>query len=104
MKEWVKAGMKNAWDFPNKPKHGLIPDILNRRHRYIIEIDGSWHLKEDSKARDKIKDERFAKRGYAVFRVVAYDRDSFLACVLAVRRRRVEVDRTLERRKKPSTK
>lgn len=97
--KWRKDKMATKEDKPNKPRHGFIPDVFNRRHYYIIEIDGSSHLTQDSYLRDKRKNTKFQKAGYEVIRVEAYNESSYQDCVARVRSRRLSVDRTIERRR-----
>lgn len=56
---------------------GFIPDVINKFYKYIIEIDGSIHLTEKQKAKDRKKDKRFRDLGYKVIRIEAYNSESF---------------------------
>lgn len=47
--------------------------MINHRYRYVIEIDGSYHDRKDQRRRDKIKNLVFRRRGYEVFRVMAFE-------------------------------
>lgn len=47
-----------------------IPDVLNERYRYIIEIDGSIHETEMQSYKDRVKDKFYKHRGYKVFRIL----------------------------------
>ena|ERR1019366_2436877 len=55
----------------------FIPDVLNRKYKYIIEIDGTIHQIKAVKKRDRKKDLYYRKFGYTVFRVIAYDINSY---------------------------
>lgn len=55
----------------------FIPDIVNRKYKYVIEVDGSIHDVEEIKKRDIIKNRTFFRLGFRVFRVKAYDLESF---------------------------
>lgn len=75
----------------NKPIFFRIPDVLNQRFKYIIEIDGSIHKKTKIQETDKHKDELFQKRGYKVIRVKAYCESSFLECLKKIADRKATV-------------
>lgn len=66
---------------------GFIPDFANRRHKVIVEIDGSIHRKPEVRAKDKEKNEAFRRNGWIVLRFrndVVFEReDIVLASVLA---------------------
>lgn len=68
---------KSVDDIPNKAWARYIPDIINHRYKYIIEVDGSVHQLPKVMKRDKKKDKKFQQLGYAVIRVTAYNMDSF---------------------------
>jgi very-short-patch-repair endonuclease len=61
----------------NQPFQGFIPDIINFSYKYIIEIDGSFHDLERVKFKDKIKDRLNSFMGYKIFRIKAFDLDSW---------------------------
>lgn len=66
----------------NKTFYGMyIPDIINKANRYIIEIDGSIHLKPDQIEKDKKKDLFYESKGYRVFRVVHLDYMSYIRVI-----------------------
>lgn len=56
---------------------GRIPDIINKKFKYIIEIDGSIHDRKDIQELDKIKTKKFESLGYIVIRVKSYSLESF---------------------------
>lgn len=58
-----------------------IVDLLCTEKKIVIEIDGSYHDREDQVARDFIKDMKLKKKGYEVIRVKAYDLDSYSTCI-----------------------
>jgi len=62
-----------------------IGDIVNRQFKYVIEIDGSYHDRDDQKAKDFYKDLAIKKSGYIVIRVKAYDRLSYLECISRIK-------------------
>lgn len=54
-----------------------IPDIVNHGYRYIIEVDGEIHNNLKQAYKDLAKDQYYRKRHYKVFRVKAYDDESY---------------------------
>jgi len=86
--KWRKADMADQFDYPNKPRFGFIPDVINMVHKYIIEIDGSIHDDLKQQIRDTHKDVVFVRKGYLVVRVTAYCDKSFDECVTAIKARR----------------
>ncbi len=65
-----------------------IPDISNRTYKYIIEVDGSYHLRPEQVVKDLKKNVYFTSRGYTVIRVLAYDLNAFDAALKVVLRLR----------------
>lgn len=68
---------KDEHDLFNFPFHGKIPDIVNKKYKYIIEIDGSFHDSLEQRFKDKLKNKLFIRKNYCVFRVKAYCQPSF---------------------------
>ena len=64
-------------DLNNHPFHNRIPDVINKKYKYIIEIDGSVHDTLKQIKVDKKKNDLFIKSSYCVFRVKAFDEQSF---------------------------
>lgn len=60
---------------------GYIPDVINKQYKYIIEVDGSIHNLKRIQLKDKRKDNRFISLGYKVFRIKAYDMESFFTAI-----------------------
>lgn len=56
-------------DLSNEPFHGMIPDVLNRGWKYVIEIDGSIHFSPYQRFKDNQKDAKYRSLGYKVFRI-----------------------------------
>lgn len=79
---------QDSHDQYNMTWAGYIPDVINKKYKYIIEIDGSIHDREDIKAKDKLKEELYWKSGYAVIRIVAYDIESFKEGLTRILRKR----------------
>lgn len=68
---------KDRHDQFNHPLHIRIPDVMNRRFQYIVEIDGSIHDSEKQKYTDYIKDSFYKRLGFEVIRIKAFDLSSF---------------------------
>ena len=75
--EWDRAGMRHCGDLSNHIVNGFIPDVVNRKFNYIIEIDGDIHNRPRVKRIDFDKNKVFEKNGYKVFRVEAFNYDHF---------------------------
>lgn len=72
--QWFqKIYSKDLNDQYNKPFCGFIPDVINKKYKYIIEIDGSIHLTKKVMAKDKKKDVRYNLSDYKVFRIEAFN-------------------------------
>lgn len=64
--------------FSNAPLNDrYIPDILNETYMYVIEIDGSIHNLDYIKERDIKKTEYYRSLGFSVFRIEAFNEESF---------------------------
>ena len=57
-------------------KNQQLNDIINRRHKFVVSID--------VKERDGKKDRAYARNGYKVFHVIAFDDKSLRNCLLKV--------------------
>lgn len=68
---------KDENDLFNHPYHGKIPDVINKKYRYIIEIDGSIHDTIEQIIKDKEKNKIFISGKYCVFRIKAFLLRSF---------------------------
>jgi very-short-patch-repair endonuclease len=75
--EWIKAGMRLEDVSDNVVFGRYIPDVVNHTFRYVIEVDGSIHHKDEVKRKDAKKEKVFANKGYEVFRIKAYSYDQF---------------------------
>lgn len=67
----------NTLFFYNKPYGKYIPDVISYNYKIVIEVDGTIHDTEIQKFKDKIKDQYFIDRGYKVFRIKAYNINSY---------------------------
>lgn len=73
---WLKEQFQNIADENdefNSPEGYFIPDLINRKLKYIIECDGSIHRHKHVKIKDFSKDNYFFNIGYKVFRVKSGD-------------------------------
>lgn len=75
---------KIAYSGYNQVLGCFIPDVLNRRYRFIIEVDSSIHNTPEQKIKNKNKDGYYRKKGYTVFRVIAYSINSYIECLTAI--------------------
>lgn len=94
---WFKEMYKHnlvSTDLSNIPFYNMIiPDILNHYYKYVIEVDGSWHLRTDIIEQDKHKDRFYRSKGYVVFRVKAFNVDSFYMTLYRIVERRIKFDK-----------
>jgi len=65
----------------NQIVNKYIVDLLCIEKKIVIEIDGSYHNREDQVARDFLKDMKLKNKGYEIIRVKAYDLDSYYTCI-----------------------
>ena len=69
-KKWTDSGMRQKDDEPNVPFFNMyIPDIQNKRLKYVIEVDGKIHCEIAQIQRDSAKNKFYKDHGYEVFRV-----------------------------------
>lgn len=73
--EWSRIDMIHEADQYNVPLGVFIPDCLNVKYKYVIEVDGDIHLRSRQRRRDAQKDRYYKQKGYSVFRVKAFDMD-----------------------------
>lgn len=59
-------------------KNMYIPDVINFNKKYVIEIDGSIHNLHSVKQHDHKKNVYYTLKGFRVFRVKAYDLNSYI--------------------------
>lgn len=85
-KHWKEKGIECESDECNKPWGKIIPDVVNHKYKYVIEIDGTWHRKRSQKKKDLRKDSFYKKHGYDVFRLDAYSEAQLLACIECIER------------------
>lgn len=73
--QWLENGYMQMEDEFNSVYAFWIPDLINRKYKYIVECDGSIHGRTSVQKKDKRKDEWFTKNGFYVFRIKAFDLD-----------------------------
>jgi very-short-patch-repair endonuclease len=77
LKEYKASGHRDATDRCNTPFKGkFIPDILNLRYKFVVEVDGSVHQTPEQIMKDREKDVFYRMHGMTVIRVIAYDKIS----------------------------
>lgn len=78
--QWFNAHWPRLpYERSNVPFGFYIPDIINRKWKYIIEVDGSFHTRADQIKRDAKKDAFYKMNGYAVYRVIHGNLDTLYA-------------------------
>lgn len=82
---WKDAQMMDQQDLFNRPLGPFIPDCMNTKYKYVIEIDGLIHSSACIQQRDADKDSYFRSIGFRVFRIKAFDQVAFHQVVLEVR-------------------
>ncbi len=80
-----------------------IPDVQNKVHGYVIEIDGSFHDSRKQKLKDHRKNQYLSQRGFAVIRIKAYDPLSFILGLTAVLELRADEVPALDDNTAPGT-
>jgi len=83
---WKKSGLEHERGEYNKPWMHYIPDVINHKFKYVIEIDGSIHEKRSQKKRDLRKDKVYEINHYTVFRVEAFNDEMLLAIAECIER------------------
>lgn len=68
----------------NQIVNKYIVDLLCTEKKIVIEIDGSYHDREDQIVRDFLKDMKLRSKGYTIIRVKAYDMTSFTSAIAAL--------------------
>lgn len=76
---YKKNSFEDENDRYNQPFKRFIPDVINKRFKYVIEVDGSFHDLPHQKAKDRNKDQLYRTHRFKIFRVKAYDLASFLS-------------------------
>jgi very-short-patch-repair endonuclease len=85
---WMEFGMYSSLEEPNGVFAVKIPDVINRRHMYIIEIDGSIHDQKHVRYNDYRKMARYRKAKYKVWRVRHFDEKALIKVASGVWKRR----------------
>lgn len=80
---WKQSIEKDKFNFPVYP---YIPDVVNFKYRYVIEIDGeAYHSSRKAMAKDKKKDEHYRSLGFTVFRIAAFNAQEYVQTREAVK-------------------
>lgn len=67
--------------YNQKFKGKFLPDVLNTKFKYVIEIDGSMHNLVEIIQKDKTKNAFYKRHGYRVFRIKPYAIDQYIQLV-----------------------
>ncbi len=87
---WERHQLKDEHDQYNHVWCRRIPDLVNHKYRYVIEIDGSYHDKPGQKKIDASKDRFYHAQGYEVYRLPAYNDHLFgILCDMVEARRQL---------------
>lgn len=74
---WRTEGFSHTADRWNAPVNYFIADLINRTMGFVVEVDGAIHNTLTQKERDARKDAALREMGLKVFRVKAFDMNSF---------------------------
>lgn len=90
---WLSNGLLDDEDRFNEPFGKRIPDLVNHKFKYVIEIDGAIHNSPRQMRIDASKDRFYDSKGYSVLRVRAFNMSDLLGCVEVVERLRFSLAR-----------
>lgn len=90
---WLSNGLLDDDDRFNEPFGKRIPDLINHKFKYVIEIDGTIHNTPRQTKIDASKDRFYESKGYSVLRVRAFMVSDLLGCVEVVERLRLSLAR-----------
>jgi very-short-patch-repair endonuclease len=76
-KRWRQTEFYNEFDMSNEPFLEFIPDVINHKYKYIIEVNGKAHENRAQIKRDIFKKALYKKNGYKVFSIKAGNDESF---------------------------
>jgi len=77
--------LKMNFTFNTTFKGMFICDVISIKYNVIIEVDGSYHDLPEQKIKDAYKDSVYRNNGFTVYRVKAYDDESFNSCISALK-------------------
>lgn len=102
-----KRLLKMNFTFNTTFKGMFICDVISTKYNVIIEVDGSYHDLPEQKIKDAYKDSVYRNNGFTVYRVKAYDDESFNSCISALkaiirirRKNKIKVKEVNKNRKK----
>lgn len=85
---------KDSADIFNVPINDkYIPDVSNKKYRYVIEIDGSIHDLPEIKAKDQVKQKYYQSKCIDVYRIKAYDNKQLVEVVQKIVNKRKKLDK-----------
>jgi very-short-patch-repair endonuclease len=74
---WDQAQLNLDDTLFNFPYGNYIPDVINGKHKFIIEIDEPHHEDPVQRWKDGVRDRYFVRQGYVVYRIKAYDLENY---------------------------
>lgn len=93
---WSKyESKKDIADRSNVYFGGYIPDIINSNYKYVIEVDDSSHNTSEGIARDIKKNAQYERLGYKVFRVIAFNTNSYDKFILELNEFKTQFNQNL---------
>lgn len=84
---WEATKMRDNLDKWNRPIGPYIADLSNRKFGYIVEVDGEIHNQIDVKNKDRERDAVLESHGWRVFRIKAFNEDSFWESAKVIKER-----------------
>lgn len=85
-KFWESNDLKDQHDQYNAPWCKIIPDLVNHKFKYVIEIDGKQHNRPEQQRIDSKKDRFYASKKYQVLRVRAYKNEQLAGVAEVIER------------------
>lgn len=105
--KWFQAyyqTFKDNYDSYNRPLENTIPDVLNEKYKYVVEIDDIGHkIYKKTIARDIQKNKIYTNLGYKIIRIDAYNKQSLADGLTAILQARniyptfLEIDKEIKR-------
>lgn len=84
-KKLVQLGIRKQIGISNFPYgNKYIPDFINYKYRYILEIDGNIHTNPAIVRKDREKNEFYKSRGFTIFRVKAFNNRSLCSALTKI--------------------
>ncbi len=70
----IKPSTIGVSNFPYRRRY--IPDFINYKHRYVLEIDGNIHTNPNIVRKDRIKNDFYKQNGFTLLRVKGFNNHS----------------------------